>query len=109
MRYKRLREQQLLFSNNTIYNRNVGCLSRLRCRISRCYSVYTTLSHALESFPPFREPLLEIIMQILFKLYFEDLNETKIYIWQMSVLKKKSFVLFLSTFFYHFYSIELTF
>lgn len=71
------------------------------------------MSDAAESFPAFREPLPEIrIIQILFKLYFEDLNKTKIYILQVSVLTKLSlicFILFLSAYSYHCYNIELTF
>lgn len=78
--------------------------------IERCYSVFPTSSQAAESFPPLRESLPEIrIIQILFKLYFKDLNETKIYILQVSVLTKLSLISFLSTYSYYCYHIELTF
>lgn len=79
----------------------------------RRYSVYSTLSHAAESFYLFREPLLgRRIIQILFKLYFEDLNENKIYIVHVSLVTKLgsiSFTLFSLTYSYHCYSIRLSF
>lgn len=81
--------------------------------IERCYSVFPTSSQAAESFPPLRESLPEIrIIQILFKLYLKDLNETKMYILQVSVLTKLcliSFILLLSTYSYYCYHIEVTF
>lgn len=80
--------------------------------IERSYSVCTTLSQRTESFPSFGEPLREIRIIKKFRLYFQDLNATKIYFLKVSVLTKLSpisFVLLLATYSNHCYNIELTF